>query len=270
MNKLRSADDDELYGMADYDAVLGEMPQDEKKIGVVLPVTDKLALIRLLTRKDEVAQARQPGQGRREAIQCMREAADANETLDHTQTNATDPSAFGASEQEKNKSLAHHRELLQKLRESVEKTPTCETQSGNATTSTLNEVGVEPVPVEDTDWTSMGPIDFAKYLCDQGTLNGDQWRWLRGDMQIVFDEEVAKRANLTDVQLRAESIGATEHVTPIERTSAPLIALWRRRLREDQDHQLRASQALSTILWRQRTRTHSLLQQSIATHSSQN
>ena len=32
-------------------------------------------------------------------------------------------------------------------------------------------------------------------------------------MQIVFDEEVARRANLTDVQLRAESIGATEHVT---------------------------------------------------------
>ena len=32
-------------------------------------------------------------------------------------------------------------------------------------------------------------------------------------MQIVFDEEVARRANLTDVQLRAEGVSATEHVT---------------------------------------------------------
>ena len=32
-------------------------------------------------------------------------------------------------------------------------------------------------------------------------------------MQIVFDEEVASRANLTDAQLRAERVGATEPVT---------------------------------------------------------
>ena len=63
-------------------------------------------------------------------------AADAYETFDHTQTNATDPFRFDAAEQEKHTFLAHHRELLQKLRESLEKTPTCETMSGNATTST--------------------------------------------------------------------------------------------------------------------------------------
>ena len=146
----------------------------------------------------------------------MRKAIDAYETPDHTQTNATDPFAFGAAEQDKHGSLARHRAIHKKLRESVEKTPTCETQSGNATTSTSNGIGVELVPVEDTDMTSMRPINFAKYVCEQGTLTTEQRRpvaLVARDMQIVFDEEVARRANLTDVQLRAESIGATEHIT---------------------------------------------------------
>ena len=216
VNKLRSTDDDELHAIADFDPVLDEIPQDEKTRGVVLPVTDKAALIRLLTREEEVAQARQPGQGRREALQCMREASDAYETPQHSQTNATDPSAFGASEHDKKESLAHHRDLLQKLRESHQNAPTCETQPGDAMQSSSNEVGVKLAPVEDADSTSMGPIDFAKYLCDQGELITEQ----RGpvalvarDMQIAYDEEVARRAKLTDAQLRAEGTGATEHVT---------------------------------------------------------
>jgi hypothetical protein len=82
--------------------------------------------------------------------------------------------------------------------------------------SSSNEFGVKLAPVEDADSTSMGPIDFAKYLCDQGELITEQ----RGpvalvarDMQIAYDEEVARRAKLTDAQLRAEGTGATEHVT---------------------------------------------------------
>ena len=47
--------------------------------------------------------------------------------------------------------------------------------------SSMNEVGVDLAPVEDADWTSMGPIDFAKYLCDKGEFtqwnNKDQWPW---------------------------------------------------------------------------------------------
>ena len=92
----------------------------------------------------------------------MREASDAYETPQHSQTNASDPSAFGASEHDKKESLAHHRDLLQKLRESHQNAPTCETQSGDAMRSSLNEVGVELAPVEDADSTSMGPMDFAK------------------------------------------------------------------------------------------------------------
>ena len=91
----------------------------------------------------------------------MREAPDAYETPQHSQTNATDPSAFGASEHDKKESLAHHRDLLQKLRESHQNAPTCETQPGDAMQSSSNEVGVKLAPVEDADSTSMGPIDFA-------------------------------------------------------------------------------------------------------------
>ena len=82
--------------------------------------------------------------------------------------------------------------------------------------SSSNEVGVEVVPHEDAHLTSMGPADFAKYLCDEGQLTTEQ----RGpvalvarDMQRVYDIEVARQTKLTDAQLRAEGIGATDHVT---------------------------------------------------------
>ena len=69
--------------------------QEEKTKGVVLPATDKEALPRLPTREEEVEQARQVGQDRREAIQCMKEAADAYESPQHLCTKATHPSVFG-------------------------------------------------------------------------------------------------------------------------------------------------------------------------------
>ena len=72
------------------------------------------------------------------------------------------------------------------------------------------------MPVKVTGVIAMGPINFAFFFCEQGTPTTEQ----RGpmalaarDMQIVFDEEVARRANLTDAQLRAEGISATDRVT---------------------------------------------------------
>ena len=129
INKLGGADDDELQAMAGLEPVLDETLQEEKTKGVALPVTDKEALIRLLRREDEVAQARQPGQGRREALQCMREAADAYGSPQHLQTNATDPSAFGAAEHEKTEALRRHRELLHKLHQSADQPSSCEMES---------------------------------------------------------------------------------------------------------------------------------------------
>ena len=43
-------------------------------------------------------------------------------------------------------------------------TPTCETQSENATMSTSNEVGVELVPVENLIVISMGPLKCKTFL----------------------------------------------------------------------------------------------------------
>ena len=113
VNRPCNVDDHEMLGVADADLIMDEFPQEDKTKGAVLPVTDKAALLRLLSREEEVAQARQPGQGRREALQCMREAADAYQTPEHSQTNATDPSVFGASEHAKQEALARHRDLLQ-------------------------------------------------------------------------------------------------------------------------------------------------------------
>ena len=146
----------------------------------------------------------------------MREAADAYGRPEHSQTNATDPSVFGASENEKQAALASHRELLHRLRETQEQAHTCETNSEDATQRSPNQVGVELAPDENLDPTSMGPVDFARYLCEKGTLTTEQ----RGpvalvakDMQIVFDAEIARRATLSDEQIRAEGIGDKEHVT---------------------------------------------------------
>ena len=106
MNRPCNVDDEEMLGVADADLIIDEFPEEDTTKRAVLPVTDKAALLRLLSREEEVAQARQPGQGRREALQCMREAADAYQTPEHSQTNATDPSAFGASENAKQEALA--------------------------------------------------------------------------------------------------------------------------------------------------------------------
>ena len=65
MNRPRHADDDELQGVADADLIMDDVPQEDTTKGAVLPVTDKAALLRLLGREEEVAQATQAGQGRR-------------------------------------------------------------------------------------------------------------------------------------------------------------------------------------------------------------
>ena len=83
-------------------------------------VTDKAFLLRLLTREDEVAQAKQPGQGIQEALQCMRQAAEVFGTMSPWHPNRSEPSAFGAAEHEKQAALAQHRAILEQLRQQDE------------------------------------------------------------------------------------------------------------------------------------------------------
>ena len=71
-------------------------------MGFVVPVvTDKEFLLRLLSREDEVALAKQPGQGRQEALQSMRQAAETLGSTTPWQASHEDPSVFGAAEHER-------------------------------------------------------------------------------------------------------------------------------------------------------------------------
>ena len=116
----------------------------------------------------------------------------------------------------KNQALAIHRTLLQELRDKEQNALTSENVIEDVPKRTTNELAVALAADDVSDCASMGPVDFAKYLCDAATLTAEQ----RGpvalvarDLQKAFDKEVARRAKLTDAQLRAEGIGATEHVT---------------------------------------------------------
>ena len=113
---LRAADDDELAAIAgNYDEV--PMEADVPDGFVLPPVTDKGFLLRLLTREDEVLQAKQPGQGRREAMQCMRQAAEVFGSMELWQASHAEPSAFGAAEHERQAALARHRSILETIRQ---------------------------------------------------------------------------------------------------------------------------------------------------------
>lgn len=89
-NPLQTRDDDDPGPVADDDLI---PPDDALAKGALLPpITDQQVLLRLLGRAEEVALARKAGQGRREAIQSMREMADAFGSPEHLQSNSNDPS----------------------------------------------------------------------------------------------------------------------------------------------------------------------------------
>ena len=58
--------------------------------------------------------AKQPGQGRREAAQKMREVSDAFGAPQHLRAQGHQVSRFGAAEHDKVTALARHRDLLEK------------------------------------------------------------------------------------------------------------------------------------------------------------
>ena len=99
---LHAADDDLLAAIAELDDTTLDAPMEaDVPEGIVVPrVTDKQFLLRLLSREDEVAQAKRPGQGAREALQCMRQAAEVLRPTTPWQARHEDPSAFGAAEHE--------------------------------------------------------------------------------------------------------------------------------------------------------------------------
>ena len=182
---------------------------------VLPPVTDKAYLLRLLTREDEVAQAKQPGQGRREAIQCMRQAAEVFGSMEPWQANHAEPSAFGAAEHERQAALAWHRSILETLRQQEEQAGAKESIDEAAPEHPMPEECVEFVEDGDDATLFNDPVSFAKHLCDQAGLTREQRgpaALLARDMLKVHEQEVRRRAQLTDAHSRAEGLEATEPV----------------------------------------------------------
>ena len=99
-------------------------PLEEIIEGATLaPATDEDILLRLLQRTDMVELAKQPGQGRREAAQKMREVSDAFGAPQHLRAQGHQVSRFGAAEHEKVTTLARHPALLEKARDQHETAP---------------------------------------------------------------------------------------------------------------------------------------------------
>ena len=105
VRRIRAADDDELEAVAAYDSVEDDILEEPDTRGAMQHVTDKAFLLRLLSREDEVVQAKLPGQGRREALQCMKQAAEYFGSPAIWHPTDTEISAFGASERDKDEAL---------------------------------------------------------------------------------------------------------------------------------------------------------------------
>ena len=127
--------------------------------GCVAPiVTDKEFLLRLLSREDEVAQAKRPGQGRRENLQCMREAAEILGPTTPWSARREDPSAYGAKDHERQAALAHHRALLDKLREEAQPTEARDKPPDEMLGNRSQEERVEIVDEEDETMRFNDPV----------------------------------------------------------------------------------------------------------------
>ena len=173
---LHAADDNQLAAIAGCDDATADIPMeaDVPEGCVAPPVTDKEFLLRLLSREDEVAQAKQPGQGRREALQCMRQAAEVLGPTTPWQARHEEPSAFGASEHERQAALAAHRHQLEKLRQEDDPTDTTDNTDEQTPERTRDEERVELVDELDDSMIFNDPVSCAKHLCDQAELTREQ------------------------------------------------------------------------------------------------
>ena len=119
IRSIHVADDNQLAEVAECEDDLAEIPVEEVgPDGIEAPsVTDQTFLLRLLNRTEEVELAKQPGQGQREALQCMRQAASIFGPMQSWRQCYKEPSALGADAAVVQNALVHHRDLLEELRE---------------------------------------------------------------------------------------------------------------------------------------------------------
>ena len=163
------------------------------------PATGEDILLRLLQRTDMVELAKQPGQGRREAAQKMREVSDAFGAPQHLRAQGHQVSRFGAAEHDKVTALARHRDLLEKARYQHEAAPADSSVGQNAAAQAQEvpqEADVKVVPDETEDLLSLGPVAYAKSLCDKTGLTREQRgpvALIAREMQTAYEAERQRR-----------------------------------------------------------------------------
>jgi len=145
----------------------------------------------------------------------MRQAAEILGPTTPWQARHEEPSAFGTAEHERQAALTQHRALLEMLRQEDNPANMAETANEETPENTRHEERVELVDDEDETMRFSDPVSCAKHLCDQGKLTREQRgpvALLARDMQHVYEEELARRALLTDDERRTEGIDGTDVV----------------------------------------------------------
>ena len=142
----------------------------------------------------------QPGQGRREAVQKMREVSDAFGAPQHLRAQGHQVSRFGAAEHDKVTALARHRDLLEKKARDQHETAPADSSAGQNAAKQAQavpqEADVKVVPDEAGDLLSVGPVVYAKSLCDKAGLTREQRgpvALLAHDMQTAYEAEQQRR-----------------------------------------------------------------------------
>ena len=131
--------------------------------------------------------------------QKMREVSDAFGAPQHLRAQGHQVSRFGAAEHDKVTTLAQHRDLLEKARDQHETAPVDSSVGQNAAEQAQEvpqSADVKVVPDEAEDLLSLGPVIYAKSLCDKAGLTREQRgpvALIARDMQIAYEKEQQRR-----------------------------------------------------------------------------
>ena len=207
---------EDVGGLGDEDDVAEERVETT---GLLPPSFSETEIIAFLWRVEEVQLAKQPGQGRREGLQNMRQVDAAfGESLRQLQF-VPEPlacSRYGAAEHTLQAAIENQKTQLASLRDQELTIPaTISAQQQARDHVDPSDLGVELVDDAHLGASEhMRPTVFAKQLCDAATLNRDQRRpvaLIALELERAWQSERQRRAALTpneqdDVQMQQWTI----------------------------------------------------------------
>ena len=202
----------ENFGGAACDDDMPVLDEDLKAAGALAAPVSQETLLRILHRDEEVALARQPGQGRREAAQNMRAVHDAfQEALQGAAARRSEVTRRCISKYDSSKFpglLEAHEQHMQKL---LEEENTERESTAAADVKLLRELvqSEQPLVRQMTDeelarWykaqQERSPVEVAKELCEAAGLNHDQKRpvaLLAKKLQTAWLKERQRREHVS-------------------------------------------------------------------------